>query len=137
QGKLAGANLQFNSGAPGGGAQIRLRGISTINGQASPLFVMDGVILSNVAIGSGSNAITSAAAGANTIPQEDPVNRIADLNPNDIESIEVLKGASAAALYGSKAANGVVIITTKRGRAGKPAVNVTQRFGMSQIANKL
>lgn len=137
QGKLAGANLQFNSGAPGGGAQIRLRGISTINGQVSPLFVMDGVILSNVAIGSGSNAITSAATGGSTAPQEDPVNRIADLNPNDIESIEVLKGASAAALYGSKAANGVVIITTKRGRAGKPAVNVTQRFGVSQLSNEL
>src|SRR4029434_10387375 len=62
-GKLPGANLQANSGAPGGGAQLRLRGISTINGQSSPLYVIDGVIISNVAIPSGANAITAASAG--------------------------------------------------------------------------
>ena len=137
QGKLAGANMQFNSGAPGGGAQLRLRGISTINGQSSPLFVVDGVIISNVAVPSGANAVTGAAAGGSASNQDNPVNRLADINPNDIETIEVLKGASAAALYGSKAANGVVIITTKRGRQGENVVNVTQRFGMSQLANKL
>ncbi len=137
QGKLAGANLQFNSGAPGGGAQLRLRGVSTINGQSSPLFVIDGVIVSNVAIPSGANAITAAAAGGNRSTQDNPVNRIADLNPNDIENVEVLKGASAAALYGSKASNGVVIITTKRGHAGDNRVNVTQRIGMSQVSKRL
>ncbi len=137
QGKLAGANLQFNSGAPGGGAQLRLRGISTINGQASPLYVIDGVVISNVAVPSGANAITAAAAGGNASNQDNPVNRLADLNPNDIENVEVLKGASAAALYGSKAANGVVIITTKRGRNGENRVEVTQRIGMSQVSNTL
>lgn len=137
QGKLPGANLQFNSGAPGGGAQLRLRGISTINGQASPLYVIDGVVVSNVAIPSGSNAITGAAAGGSSSNQDNPVNRIADLNPNDIETIEVLKGASAAALYGSKASNGVVIITTKRGRAGENRVEVTQRVGFAAVSNKL
>jgi TonB-dependent starch-binding outer membrane protein SusC len=137
QGKLAGANLQFNSGAPGGGAQLRLRGISTINGQSSPLYVIDGVVISNVAIPSGANAITAAAAGGSASNQDNPVNRIADLNPNDIENVEVLKGASAAALYGSKAANGVVIITTKRGRNGENKVEVTQRVGMAQVSNKL
>ena len=137
QGKLAGSNLQFNSGAPGGGAQLRLRGISTINGQSSPLYVIDGVIVSNVAIPSGANAITAAAAGGSASNQDNPVNRIADLNPNDIENIEVLKGASAAALYGSKAANGVVVITTKRGRSGENRVSVTQRVGFAQVANKL
>lgn len=137
QGKVAGANLQFNSGAPGGGAQIRLRGISTINGQSSPLFVIDGVILSNVSVASGANIITGAAAGGSASNQDNPVNRIADINPNDIESVEILKGASAAALYGSKAANGVVIINTKRGRAGENTVNVIQRIGMSQLSNKL
>jgi TonB-dependent SusC/RagA subfamily outer membrane receptor len=137
QGKLAGSNLQFNSGAPGGGAQLRLRGISTINGQSSPLFVIDGVVISNVAVPSGANAITGAAAGGSASNQDNPVNRIADLNPNDIENIEVLKGASAAALYGSKAANGVVIITTKRGRQGENKVDVTQRFGFSQVSNTL
>jgi TonB-linked SusC/RagA family outer membrane protein len=136
-GKLAGANLQFNSGAPGGGAQLRLRGVSTINGQSSPLYVIDGVILSNVAIPSGANAITAAAAGGSTSVQDNPVNRIADINPNDIETLEVLKGSSAAALYGSKAANGVVIITTKRGRNGENHAEVTQRFGLSQVSSSL
>jgi TonB-linked SusC/RagA family outer membrane protein len=135
--KLAGANMQSNSGAPGGGAQLRLRGISTINGQSSPLYVIDGVIVSNVAIPSGANAITAAAAGGNASNQDNPVNRIADLNPNDIETLEVLKGASAAALYGSKAANGVVIITTKRGRNGENHATVTQRFGISQVSKTL
>jgi TonB-linked SusC/RagA family outer membrane protein len=136
-GKLSGSNLQSNSGAPGGGAQLRLRGISTINGQASPLYVIDGVIISNVAIPPGTNAITAAAAGGNASTQDNPVNRIADLNPNDIETVEVLKGASAAALYGSKAANGVVIITTKRGRSGENHAEVTQRFGVAQVSKKL
>ncbi len=136
-GKLSGANLQSNSGAPGGGAQLRLRGISTINGQSSPLYVIDGVVISNVAIPSGANAITAAAAGGSTSNQDNPVNRIADLNPNDIETLEVLKGASAAALYGSKAANGVIVITTKRGHGGENHASVTQRFGVSQVSKKL
>ncbi|HSS03038.1 MAG TPA: carboxypeptidase regulatory-like domain-containing protein, partial [Kofleriaceae bacterium] len=135
--KLAGSNIQSNSGAPGGGAQLRLRGISTINGQSSPLYVIDGVVLSNVAISNGSNAITAAAAGGNASSQDNPVNRISDLNPNDIETLEVLKGASAAALYGSKAANGVVVITTKRGRNGENHATVTQRVGFSQVSKKL
>lgn len=137
QGKVSGANMQFNSGAPGGGAQLRLRGISTINGQSSPLFVVDGVIISNVAVPPGTNAITGAAAGGSSSVQDNPVNRISDINPNDIETVEVLKGASAAALYGSKAANGVVIITTKRGRSGETRVSVTQRLGVSQVSNTL
>ncbi len=136
-GKVAGANFQSNSGAPGGGQQARFRGISTINGQVSPLYIVDGVIISNVSVSSGINAITAAAAGGNSSTQDNPTNRVADLNPNDIESVEVLKGASAAALYGSKAANGVIIITTKRGKPGKPKVNLTQRFGFAQVSNTL
>ncbi|HEX8106072.1 MAG TPA: SusC/RagA family TonB-linked outer membrane protein [Kofleriaceae bacterium] len=134
-GKLAGANLQANSGAPGGGAQLRLRGISTINGQNSPLYVIDGVIISNINTSSGINAVT-AASGNGGLPsnQDNPVNRVADLNPNDIENVEVLKGASAAALYGSKAANGVVIITTKHGKLGENHASVTQRIGFSQAS---
>jgi len=137
QGKLSGANLQSNSGAPGGGAQLRLRGVSTINGQSSPLYVIDGVIISNVSVPSGANAITAAAAGGSSSNQDNPVNRIADLNPNDIETLEVLKGASAAALYGSKAANGVIVITTKRGRNGENHAEVTQRFGIAAVSNTL
>ncbi|HEV7554880.1 MAG TPA: carboxypeptidase-like regulatory domain-containing protein, partial [Kofleriaceae bacterium] len=137
QGKVSGANLQYNSGAPGGGAQLRLRGVSTINGQSSPLYVIDGVIVSNVAIPSGANALTAAAAGGSTSNQDNPVNRISDINPNDIENVEILKGAAAAALYGSKAANGVVIITPKHGRGGKSQVTATQRVGFSTVSNTL
>ena len=136
-GKLPGSNIQSNSGAPGGGAQLRLRGISTINGQSSPLYVIDGVIISNVSTPAGLNAITGAQRGGNPSNQDNPVNRVADLNPNDIETLEVLKGASAAALYGSKASNGVVVITTKRGRNGENHANVTQRFGVSQVSKTL
>lgn len=136
-GKIAGSNIQSNSGAPGGGAQIRLRGISTINGQSSPLYIVDGVIVSNDAIASGVNAVTQAAVGGNALVQDNPVNRVADLNVNDIESVEVLKGASAAALYGSKAANGVIIITTKRGKPGKPRVSLVVRAGLPRVSNKL
>src|SRR5205823_6272214 len=68
--------------------------------------------------------------------QESPVNRIADLNPNDIETIEVLKGAAASAIYGSKASNGVILVTTKRGRAGAPLYSLTQRVGRPQLSFK-
>jgi TonB-linked SusC/RagA family outer membrane protein len=142
QGKVAGANIQANSGAPGGGMQIKLRGVSTINAQASPLYVVDGVIISDVAISNGINAVTKSNAGSNPAPvQDDQVNRIADLNPNDIANIEILKGASAAAIYGSKASNGVVIITTKRAGSGgsstDPSIEFTQRVGTYQLANRI
>jgi TonB-linked SusC/RagA family outer membrane protein len=137
QGRISGANIQSNSGAPGGGIQVKLRGISTINGEASPLFVIDGVIISNASLPSNIGSVTESAGGSNPINQDNAVNRIADLNPNDIENIEVLKGPAAAALYGSKATNGVVIITTKRGRRGPPVVEVLQRFGTYTLSNKL
>jgi TonB-dependent SusC/RagA subfamily outer membrane receptor len=137
QGKVAGADVYTNSGAPGGGAQVQLRGVSTISGASSPLYVVDGVIISNEAVSSNTNAVTRASAGSNASTQDGPVNRVVDLNPNDIESIEILKGASASAIYGSKAPNGVVIIQTKRGREGRPRVNVTQRFGFFDLSEKL
>ena len=137
QGKIPGALIQSNSGAPGGGIQVNLRGVSTIVGDVNNLFVIDGVVVSNDAIPNGADAVTAAQAGGNPRNQDNPVNRIADLNPDDIERIEVLKGASAAAIYGSKANNGVVIITTKRGQQGKPQFNLTQRFGTFWRANEL
>ena len=137
QGKIAGATIQTNSGAPGGGVQLQLRGITTINASIEPLYVVDGILLSNDAIASGANAITSAAAGGNASNQDNPVNRIADINPNDIERIEILKGASASALYGAKAANGVIIITTKRGSSGSPQFSILQRVGTFDLSNKL
>jgi TonB-dependent SusC/RagA subfamily outer membrane receptor len=106
QGKVAGADIQQNSGVPGGDLQLTLRGVTTLLGATSPLYIVDGVIVSNASIGSGAAAVTGG--------QESQPGRISDLNPNDIESIEILKGAAASAMYGSKGANGVVIITTKR-----------------------
>ena len=136
QGKIPGAVITTNSGAPGGGAQVQLRGVTSINASSSPLYVVDGVIVSNAAIGSGLNSITNAGGGITNI-QDQPVNRIADLDPNDIESIEVLKGPSAGAIYGSLASNGVIVITTKRGQAGAPKVSFTQRVGQYTLSNQL
>lgn len=137
QGKIPGALIQSNSGAPGGGIQVNLRGVSTINAGVEPLFVVDGVVVSDDAIPNGANAVTQAQAGGNPRNQDNPVNRIADLNPEDIERIEVLKGGSAAAIYGSKATNGVFIITTKHGQTGKPQFNISQRFGFDSRSNTL
>ncbi len=138
QGKIAGAVIQTNGGAPGGGVQVRMRGVTSINAASEPLYVVDGVIISNVAIPSNQNAVTNAAGGSNpALTQDAQVNRVADLNPADIETVEVLKGASASAIYGSRASNGVVLITTKRGASGPPAVTITQRVGGYQLSNKL
>jgi TonB-linked SusC/RagA family outer membrane protein len=137
QGKVAGADIQSNSGAPGGGMQVRLRGVSSIIGSSDPLYVVDGVIISNAAIAPGTNAITKASGTTIGSNEDNATNRLADLDPNDIENIEVLKGASAAAIYGSKAANGVVLITTKRGHAGKPKIDVGQRFGFNSLSRQL
>lgn len=136
QAKIPGAIITQNSGAPGGGMQVQMRGITSINAASSPLYVVDGVIVSNAQVLSGLNSVTNAGGGINS-SQDQPVNRIADLNPADIETIEVLKGASAGAIYGSKGSNGVILITTKRGAAGAPTLNVTQRVGQYQIAHKL
>ena len=136
QGKIPGAVITTNSGAPGGGSQIQLRGVTSINANSSPLYVVDGVLVSNGSVNSGMNSLTGAGSGI-TNSQDQAVNRIADLNPADIENIEVLKGASAGAIYGSKGSNGVIIITTKRGSTGRPTANITQRFGQFTLAKKL
>jgi TonB-linked SusC/RagA family outer membrane protein len=125
-GKVTGVNLQSNSGAPGGGIQMQIRGNNTILGAYDPLYVIDGVIYSNERIASGRGVINAAAFAT---AEDDAVNRVADINPADIASIEILKGAAASSIYGSKAANGVVIITTRRGQAGRTRVNLVQRFG--------
>jgi TonB-linked SusC/RagA family outer membrane protein len=136
QGKVAGADIQTNSGAPGGGVQVRLRGITSFNANAEPLYVVDGVVVSDAAIPSNQNEVTAAAGGSNpSLTQDAQVNRIADLDPNDIATIEILKGASASAIYGGRASNGVVIITTRRGQVGAPRINFTQRFGFFELSN--
>jgi TonB-linked SusC/RagA family outer membrane protein len=137
QGKAAGVQIQQNTGAPGGGDRIRLRGISSILGNTLPLYVIDGVLVSDDAIPAGTNLVTKAAGSAIAASsQEAPVDRIADLDPNDIESVEILKGAAAAAIYGSKASAGVIMITTKRGRAGNARFSSRTSAGTSQLAYK-
>jgi TonB-dependent SusC/RagA subfamily outer membrane receptor len=125
RGRLAGVEITSNSGAPGGGMRAVTRGVATILGDADPRFVVDGVIVSNAQVSSGRHVVTAAApnpgAGAS---QDDAPNRISDLNPSDIERIEVLRGASATAMYGSKGTNGVVLITTRR---GGPAASAPSR----------
>jgi len=135
-GKVAGARMFENSGAPGGGAQIQIRGATSVLGQGDPLYVVDGVIISNASISSGASSVTRAS-GSTGSSQDQVVNRLADLNPNDIESIEVLKSAAASAIYGSRATNGVVVITTKRGKQGKSTWNVTQRVGSQSMLKNL
>jgi TonB-linked SusC/RagA family outer membrane protein len=137
QGKVAGAQIQQNTGAPGGGNRIRLRGTSSILGNATPLYVVDGVITSDIAIAAGTNRVTKASGTSIAVSsQESPVNRIADLNPDDIENIEVLKGAAAAAIYGSKASGGVIMITTKRGQAGRPDFSIRTGLSTARFTGK-
>ena len=135
-GKVLGARIFENNGAPGGGAQIQIRGATSILGQGDPLYVIDGVIVSNATIPNGLNSISRAGGGIGG-GQDNAVNRLADLNPSDIETIEVLKSAAASAIYGSRATNGVVVIRTKRGRSGAPSWNVTQRVGTAALARKI
>ncbi|MFZ1678744.1 MAG: SusC/RagA family TonB-linked outer membrane protein [Saprospiraceae bacterium] len=134
-GKFKGVNISSNSGAPGGGMSFKLRGTTSINGSSQPLFIIDGIYLDNSSIKAGLNAVSKAQAGGATTNQDNPSNRLADIDPNDIEKIEILKGASAAAIYGSRAAGGVVIITTKRGYSGKTTVRLSQSVGVTTILN--
>ena len=130
-GKLTGVNINAAGGAPGGQTAVRLRGISSLSGNNQPLFIVDGVYISNTQLTTGS----SAASGANAGREEGGSNRVSDINPEDIESIEVLKGASAAAIYGTRANAGVIIITTKRGKEGKTRVTFDQDLGFNTIQN--
>ena len=127
-GKVPGATIRSNGGAPGGGISIQLRGISSLSGASQPLIIVDGVYISNATQRSG-RATVSGAGGSN---QDDGSNRLADINPADIETIEILKGPSAAAIYGTRANAGVIIITTKRGQEGKTVVSLSQDIGVAQ-----
>ena len=112
QGKIAGAQISQNSGDPSGGFSIKLRGTTSILGSSEPLYVIDG------------------------FPVEDPA-IAATINPSDAESVEVLKDASATAIYGARGANGVVIITTKKGKVGKPQLKYDGSFGFQQVTNTI
>lgn len=136
-GQFAGVNIRRNTGAPGGGTNVNLRGQSTLTGSTQPLYVIDGVIVNNDANQSGIDVVTAATGAGSTRPQGQPTNRIGDINPNDVESIEVLKGASAAAIYGAKASNGVIIIRTKRGKGGETKFNFSTKTGQSELLRKM
>jgi len=129
QGRAAGVLVTQNSGAPGGAVSIRIRGIgSTLT--AEPLYVIDGVPVVNDNQGTSANFSELDGGGQNT-------NALNTINPNDIESIEILKDASATAIYGSRGANGVVLITTKRGKNGKSALAFETYFGVQEIGKKI
>ena len=122
QGKTAGAQIIQNSGDPGGGMSVRLRGISSVNSSSEPLYIVDGVIVNNATTRvTNTSGNYDGGSFVGTIGQ----NRMADINPADIDRIEVLNGAAAAAIYGSRANAGVVQIFTKRGSSGAPVVSVS------------
>ena len=134
QGKTMGAQIIQNNGDPAGGVSVRLRGISSVLSSSDPLFILDGVIINNA-----TNRVTNTQAGydgtnfVGTIGQ----NRLADINPADIDHIEILNGAAAAAIYGSRANSGVVQIFTKRGVSGTPVVSFSTGVTVSTLRKKL
>jgi len=132
-GKVPGVNVTQFSGAPGAGASITIRGATSTSEtrQNQPLFVVDGIIYDNSTTVTG-NTGTDGLSRSNTTYS----NRVMDINPEDIETLTVLKGAAAAALYGARAADGVIVITTKKGAEGRVTVNVTSKISTSW-ANKL
>ncbi len=121
QGRIAGVQVSQNSGNPGAAITVRVRGATSITAGNEPLYVIDGV-----PVNQGSYSRLEDTFGGQTI------SALADLNPNEIESIEVLKDASAAAIYGSRASNGVVLITTKRGREGRPRIDFNAFTGVQE-----
>ena len=132
QGKIPGAQITQNSGDPSGGISIRLRGTKSLRGSSDPLYVIDGVVVSNASSNVSQIAVDAQAGVANL-----GTNRMADINPQDIETINVLNGAAAAAVYGSRASNGVVIITTKRGKSGTPKVTFSTSMNVNQLRKKV
>ncbi len=130
QGKVSGVQVLNNSGQPGGAATIKIRGNSTVTGSGQPLFVVDGVPLDGRSARPGIGDI--GFGGGN--PGSNPLNFI---NPSDIVSIDILKDASATAIYGSRGAYGVVLITTKRGKSGEPKVDVNMSIGQASIMNRI
>ncbi|MGE0590674.1 MAG: SusC/RagA family TonB-linked outer membrane protein, partial [Cyclobacteriaceae bacterium] len=142
QGRAAGVQISQSSSEPGGGLSVRVRGSSSINASNEPLYVIDGFPIDNSSnlSGNGLNATPEdAAAGGgfslgNNISPRNPLN---SLNPSDIESIEILKDASATAIYGSRGANGVILITTKKGKSDKMTVGYNTYMGTQSIANKM
>lgn len=127
QGRLAGVQVNQSDGAPGSGASITVRGSNSFSTNSQPLYIVDGIPFDV-----GSTPTSGANDGNNTT-----ANPLAMINPNDIESIDVLKDASATAIYGSRGANGVIIITTKKGKAGKAKIEFSANWGISKISRNV
>jgi TonB-linked SusC/RagA family outer membrane protein len=140
-GRAAGVQISQSSSEPGGGLSIRVRGASSINASNEPLYVIDGFPIDNSSNLSASSMIgqtdADATQTANVAINLSPRNPLNSLNPNDIESIEILKDASATAIYGSRGANGVVLITTRKGKKDKISVGYSSYFGAQDIARKV
>lgn len=134
QGKTAGAQISQNSGDPAGGISVRLRGISSISSSSEPLYIIDGVIVNN-----GTNRVTNTSGNydGGSFVGNIGQSRLVDINPNDIERVEVLNGAAAAAIYGSRANAGVVQIFTKKGKSGAPAISFSTNYTSSKLRRKL
>ena len=134
QGKTAGAQIVQNSGDPAGGISVRLRGISSVLSSSEPLYIIDGVIINN-----STNRVTNTqnSYDGNNFVGTIGENRMVDINPADIDRIEVLNGAAAAAIYGSRANAGVIQIFTKRGKTGAPQINVSTSYLRSELRKKL
>ncbi|WP_299782215.1 SusC/RagA family TonB-linked outer membrane protein [uncultured Formosa sp.] len=122
-GKLAGIQVSQNSGDPAGGISVRLRSSSTVNGSSDPLYIIDGVIVNNN---------STDVLGSTSVVQ----NRMSDISPQDIDRIEVIKGAAAAAIYGSRASNGVVQIFTKKGQSGEPVITISSSVNFNSLRKK-
>ena len=122
-GKLAGIQVTQNSGDPAGGISVRLRSASTVNGSSDPLYIIDGVIVNNK---------STNVLNVTSVVQ----NRLSDISPQDIDRIEVIKGAAAAAIYGSRASNGVVQIFTKKGKTGEPLITISSSVNFNSLRKK-
>ncbi len=134
QGKTPGAQIIQNSGDPAGGVSVRLRGVNTINSSSEPLYIIDGVIVNN-----STNRVTNTQSGydGSNFVGNVGQNRLVDINPADIERVEVLNGAAAAAIYGSRANAGVIQIFTKKGVKGAPVVSFSTSIMSSKLREKL
>lgn len=139
-GKAPNVNVSQSSGDPGAGSSIRIRGMRTLNGSVEPLFIVDGVPIDNSSVSTTNFNVVDV--GGSNLPGQDnggqlegtsTPNRASDLNPNDIENVEILKGAAAAAIYGARAGNGVVLITTKHGRSGPTQYRVASSWSFDKV----
>ncbi|TKC12429.1 SusC/RagA family TonB-linked outer membrane protein [Pedobacter polaris] len=128
QGRVAGVEVTNTTGVPGASTSITIRGVSSISGSNQPLFIVDGLPIDNKTLNTSAFVSDNSATTALSNRGVDFTNRAADINPEDIESLVVLKGPEAAALYGIEAANGAIVITTKRGKAGKGSINYGNSF---------